>query len=89
MSKFTRTTITNLRAEIQQVNLELIQSGSEYRYQCGSRNGYHAVDLMRVESDKKWYMVSCLDCAETPRVLIGKLQDDYSYYLGRKVGDNS
>ncbi|MBL4909049.1 MAG: hypothetical protein JKX78_03660 [Alteromonadaceae bacterium] len=89
MSSFSRTTVTNLRAEIQEVNLELVQSGSDYRYQYGSRNGYHAVDLMRVEADKKWYMVSCLDCAETPRVLIGKLNDGFAYYLGRKVGDKS
>ena len=83
MATFTRITVTNLRSEIQDINLELIQSGSDYRYQYGSRNGYHAVDLCRVEADKKWHMVSCLDCAETPRVLIGKVRDDYTYYLGR------
>jgi len=85
MSSFKRTTVTNLRAEIQDVNLALVQSGSDYRYSYQSRNGYHAVDLMRVEADKKWHCVSCLDCNETPRRLIDRLNDDFEYYLGRKT----
>lgn len=84
MSSFKRTTITNLRAEIQDVNLALIQSGSDYRYKEQGRNGYHAVDLMRVESDGKWHTVSNMDCNETPRRLIDRLNEEYEFYLGRK-----
>lgn len=83
MATFTRTTITNLRSEIVEVNAALETSGSGYRYREQGRNGYHAVDLMRIEEDGELYCVGCMDCGETPRKLITRLNDEYEFYLGK------
>ena len=74
----TRITKSNLIAEINDVNHLLIASGSGYTYKYGHRNGYHAVDLMQ-GSD----CVRCLDCGETPKVLIAKVWEDHYYYLNK------
>ena len=76
-----RITKTNLISEIEDVNNILKESGSSYRYNYQSRNNYHAVDLERFEGDC-FKTISCLDCAEPPKVLILKLLNDYRYYLG-------
>ena len=74
-----RITKSNLIAEIEEVNQELKESGSAYEYRYQSRNNYHAVDLY-----KNGKCHSMLDCAEPPRVLIDKLQNEYTFYLGKK-----
>jgi len=90
MPRFAAQTKTHLINTIEEVNAALEASGSDYRYRQQSRNGYNAVDLYRLEGEaKKWMCVSCLDCAEPPRVLIDRVNDDFEYYLGRKWGDRS
>ena len=89
MPVFKAQTKTQLINTIQEVNQALIESGSDYRYKQQGRNGYNAVDLYSVDTNGKWWCVSCLDCAEPCRVLINRVNDDYEYYLGRKVGDKS
>lgn len=84
MARFTRTTVTNLRSEIDQVNAALLASGSDYYYSYQSRNGYHAVDLYFTDSFKRGHCVNCLDCNETPRKLIDRLNESFEWYLGRK-----
>lgn len=84
MPRFTRTTITNLRAEIKDTNAALLASGSDYFYSEGDRNGYHALDLNRREADGKNYTVGFVDGDKSPRELIEVLTAHYEYYLGRK-----
>lgn len=78
-----RITVANLKAEIEEVNQKLKDSGSDYWYRYWPRNGYHAVDIHTNNG-----MVNNLDAAEPPRVLIEKLQEDYKQYLGKKCRFN-
>ena len=73
--RFTKST---LERHILEVNQELLQAGSTYSYKYGSRNGYHAVDLLQGEK-----VIRCLDCNESPRTLSFKLEDDYTFYLDK------
>lgn len=74
-----RITVVDLKSEIEMVNKLLVGGSSGHSYKYQHRNGYHAVDLMKGDQ-----CVRCMDCGETPRVLINKLFDDYKFYLNNK-----
>jgi hypothetical protein len=78
-----RITKNDLIKEISTVNEILKNSGSRYFYRYQHRNFYHAVDLCKQELDHV-ACVTCLDCAEPPRILIEKLKTDYIYYINTK-----
>lgn len=76
-----RFTVSSLRANVENVNSILSESGSLYFYEVGSRNGYYAVDLCHKEKGT----IRNLDCNEPARVLSERVDEDYEYYLGKKA----
>jgi hypothetical protein len=73
-----RYTAKDLKENIQTVNEILLKSGSTYHYKYENRNGYHAVDLYNNQK-----CIKNLDCAEPPRKLSERLDDEYPEYLGK------
>tara|TARA_B100000073_G_scaffold347987_1_gene364381 strand:+ start:2972 stop:3211 length:240 start_codon:yes stop_codon:yes gene_type:complete len=78
MSRFT---ISNLRANVDDINALLAKSGSLFFYEVNSRNGYYAVDLCH----KVRGTIRNIDCHEPARVLSERVDDDYEYYMGKEA----
>jgi hypothetical protein len=61
-----RYTYKALKADVQQLNIELEERKSEYRFVLGGRNGYTAIDLARTDQLDKHTCERNLVCG-TPR----------------------
>lgn len=92
-----RITKKDLIAEIERVNKELLESGSEFFYHYFPRNSNHYVDLyMR---NVKAIDVEFKQCPhssstrnngngfgyDTPRAIIERLHEESTYYIGKKA----
>lgn len=92
-----RITKKDLIEEIEEVNKELLNSGSEFFYHYSPRNSNHYVDLyMRNVKNTDVEFKQCTSSLstknngsgfgyDTPRALISRLREEHTYYLGKKA----
>lgn len=75
-------TITNLRSDIESINLVMLDSGSNVFFREQGRNGYQAVDLMYVDEKGEINCHTNIESGSSKECFL-RLNREYKCYFGK------